>query len=99
MTQISQDHLEASQEASQNNPEETLHELRKSIDAIIKWTGKLKENRKSGYGREISLVYTRLQESKMWAGQCLGAIGSPFPEHLRDEADPTSDGQLAKEAS
>ena len=35
---------------------------------------------------KIALVYTKLQEAKMWAGKCLEAIGSPFPEELRDEA-------------
>lgn len=85
MCQMSSESLEESKQAE--TPEETLHSLRKSIDALIKWTEELKQNRESGYGREVALVHTKLQESKMWAGKCLEAIGTPFPKELRDEAE------------
>lgn len=75
-----------------------LHEFRKKIDSCIKEA----QNYKAPYSvptkisdeqeldkmqREISLVITKLQEAKMWAGKCLEAIGSPFPKELRDEAE------------
>jgi hypothetical protein len=64
------------------NPEELIkeiHQLRKEIDAVIQKTGSYKtkpneEVRLIGQvqiQREISLVYTKLQEAKMWAGKCL----------------------------
>ena len=59
---------------------------RKEIDKNIKRAGELKNFNKDKYGREMSLVYTKLQEAKMRAGKCLEAINSPFPEELRDEA-------------
>ena len=37
-------------------------------------------------GREISLVRTKLQEAKMWAGKILEVLGSPFPAELDDKA-------------
>ena len=63
-----------------------LHKFRQEIDVNIKRAGELKDNRESGYGREMALAYTKLQEAKMWVGKCLEAINSPFPENLRDEA-------------
>lgn len=38
-------------------------------------------------GREISLVRTKLQEAKMWAGKILEVLGSPFPKELADKAE------------
>jgi hypothetical protein len=84
MAQVSAEHLEASQQAQ--DPKEVLHELRKSIDALIQWSGELKNNRESGYGREIALVYTKLQEAKMWTGKCLEMIGSELPKEFQDRA-------------
>lgn len=84
MAQMSQEHLEESKDAE--NPQETLHEMRKSIDAIIQWTNELRQNRESGYGREMSLAHTKLQEAKMWIGKCLEQLGSELPEEFRDEA-------------
>lgn len=70
-----------------------LHDLRQEIDACIKTTGSHKASlaeemtkEKGMMQREIALVYTKLQEAKMWTGKCLEAIGSPFPKELRDEA-------------
>jgi hypothetical protein len=39
------------------------------------------------FGREMSLVRTKLQEAKMWAGKVLEAVGNPFPAELADKAD------------
>lgn len=65
-----------------------LHEERKNIDARIQAVLALK-NRDDlkGAGREIALAYTHLQEAKMWLGQALGAIGTPFPAELADKAE------------
>lgn len=84
MAEMSREHLEKSKQA--NDVEEMLHEMRKSIDALIQWTGKLKEE-DSGYGREIAITHTKLQEAKMWAGKCLEVTGSELPEKYRDKAD------------
>lgn len=78
------ENLEQSKQA--DNPQDMLHSMRKSIDAIIQWSDELRKDRDSDYGREMSLVHTKLQEAKMWTGKCLETIGSPFPEKLRDEA-------------
>lgn len=78
----------------QTQLEKDLHQLRKDIDVNIKTTGKFKITPEMAEDcsediikcqREIALAYTKLQEAKMWAGKCLEAIGSPFPEELRDE--------------
>ena len=67
--------------------EGSLHDFRKEIDACIKRAAEIKQTQTgSPIGREISLVYTKLQEAKMWAGKCLEAVGAPFPAELRDEA-------------
>lgn len=69
------------------NTEGMTHELRKNIDACIKEAQKHAEmiGRGAG-GREVSLVITKLQEGKMWAGKILEAVGSELPEQYRDEA-------------
>ena len=76
--------------------QEALHELRKQIDAVINYAGTFKvsigelnpdtENKKK-MGREISLVYTKLQEAKMWAGKCLEQVGSELPKEFQDKAE------------
>lgn len=69
--------------------QEQLHEFRKQIDACIKraeFALASGEPNKPLYVREMSLVRTKLQEAKMWAGKCLEQINAPFPEELRDEA-------------
>ena len=71
---------------------EEIHQFRKEIDALIfKATKdmneeKIRERSRPGYSREMSLVRTKLQEAKMWAGKCLEELGEPFPKELRDEA-------------
>lgn len=74
---------------SEMNPEKKLHNLRKKIDANILYTFDLKSDRRESYqkfGREIALVFTKLQEAKMWAGKCLEALGSELPKEFRDKA-------------
>ncbi len=71
-------------------PEQKLHDLRKKIDANIQYAQSLGNDSRKEYQqffREISLVITRLQEGKMWAGKCLEALGSPFPKEFQDKAE------------
>ena len=65
--------------------EQFLHSFRQQIDACIKIS---EQHNTPGlpYGRELSLVRTKLQEAKMWCGKCLEVYGTPFPAELRDEA-------------
>jgi len=67
---------------------EDIHLFRKNIDAVIQAAQSLQNQigRNNG-GREISLVVTKLQEGKMWAGKILEAFGSPFPKELADKAE------------
>lgn len=75
---------------------EQLHQFRKQIDACIKVAEndllsyvngvRVNSNPENIYGREMSLVRTKLQEAKMWAGKCLERADAPFPAELRDEA-------------
>lgn len=67
--------------------EETIHGLRKQIDAVIQASQSVQSQIDRGPGgREISLVVTKLQEGKMWAGKILEALGSELPEQYRDKA-------------
>jgi hypothetical protein len=50
---------------------------------IMKFT--LSDNKRQGI-REVSLVITKLQEAKMWAGKILEELGSELPVPFRDEA-------------
>ena len=71
-------------------PIEKLHDLRKRIDANIQYVSFLKGDSREDYkkfGREISLVYTKLQEAKMWAGKCLEQIDQPLPQEFADKAE------------
>lgn len=67
---------------------EEVHQLRKKIDAVIQeaQTTQSRIGRDSG-GREISLVVTKLQEGKMWAGKILEAMGSELPAQYADKAE------------
>lgn len=62
--------------------------LRVQIDKNIQEAQTLADaiGRGSG-GREISLVITKLQEGKMWAGKILEALGSELPKEFRDKAE------------
>ncbi len=69
-------------------PEE-IHAFRKEIDATIQKSQTL-QNTFNGWeagAREISLVVTKLQEGKMWAGKILEAMGESFPKELADKAE------------
>ncbi len=48
--------------------------------------GETQSNVSSNAGREMALVYTKLQEAKMWVGKCLEQLGSELPTEFRDEA-------------
>lgn len=65
-----------------------IHAFRKEIDAVIVKSQSLQNaiGRGNG-GREISLVVTKLQEAKMWAGKILEAIGSELPKEFQDKAE------------
>lgn len=65
-----------------------IHEFRKEVDAVIVKAQELQK--RIGHdagGREISIVVTKLQEGKMWAGKILESFGSPFPAELADKAE------------
>lgn len=62
--------------AQQTEPE--LRQLRVDIDAAIK-----KVEAFNG-SRELSLVKTKLEEAKMWAGKELGNIGVELPKAYQD---------------
>jgi hypothetical protein len=67
--------------------ESVMHGLRQEIDAVIQHVNVTKNDNDYPAGkREIALVYTKLQEAKMWAGKVLEEIGSKLPEQYRDEA-------------
>ena len=70
-------------------PEEIAHDVRKQIDAVIQYVGSVKNDtrpeRQKGK-REVSLVYTKLQEAKMWMGKVLEELGSELPEQFQDKA-------------
>lgn len=65
---------------------EEIHEFRKEIDALIVKAESDITPEKPPYIREMSLVRTKLQEAKMWAGKCLEVAGSPFPKELADKS-------------
>lgn len=83
-----------SQEDAQKKAEEYMLEVkdfRKEIDACIQKAEAMLEQypqelQSISCGREISLVRTKLQEAKMWAGKILEVLGSPFPPELADKA-------------
>ena len=70
----------------QEKAEAFLHGFRTRISSVIDIADGARQDRESGFGREMSITHTKLQEAKMWVGKCLEAINSPFPEDLRDEA-------------
>lgn len=74
-------------------PQEKLHDLRKNIDAVIQYASSIKNDSRPEYSkgkREIALVYTKLQEAKMWAGKVLEEMGSELPKEYQDK----SEGEL-----
>ncbi len=82
-------------ELNGQDPKAEIHGLRQEIDRTIsdaqiirQWS---KPNAVPGestdYAREISLVITKLQEAKMWAGKCLEMLGSELPKEYQDKAE------------
>jgi len=81
-------------ELNGDDPKAEIHGLRKEIDQTIsdaqiirQWSKPGNPGENTDYAREISLVITKLQEAKMWAGKCLEMLGSPFPKELADKAE------------
>lgn len=69
--------------------QEKAHDIRQKIDEIIRFVGVVKNDTREEYAkgkREWSLVYTKLQEAKMWAGKVLEELGSELPEQYQDKA-------------
>ena len=84
--------MQSSQAASPISQEEfaafvaDVKDFRVQIDAAIQRSEKWL-NIPQRYGqREMSLVRTKLQEAKMWAGKILEVAGNPFPAELSDKA-------------
>lgn len=69
--------------------QEKCHDLRKKIDAVIQYVGMVKNDNRPEYAkgkRETALVYTKLQEAKMWMGKVLEELGSELPKEFQDKA-------------
>ena len=76
-----------SQDTREMDYDEKMHDIRQKIDAIIGYVGNVKNDTRYAKGkREIALVYTKLQEAKMWAGKVLEEIGQPLPAEFQDKA-------------
>jgi len=81
-------------ELNGENPQEEIHGLRKEIDRAIsdaqiirQWSKPGNPGENTNYAREISIVVTKLQEAKMWAGKCLEMLGSELPAQYQDKAE------------
>lgn len=69
--------------------EEKAHDVRKKIDANIQYVATIKNDSRPEYSkgkREVAIVYTKLQEAKMWMGKVLEEIGSELPTQFQDKA-------------
>lgn len=62
-----------------SNVESEIRDLRIQIDNCIK------EVETKVPSRELSIVKTKLEEAKMWAGKELGNIGVALPDQYKDE--------------
>lgn len=66
--------------------EQLVKDLRLQIATATKEARRISDLMGRGQGgRELSLVITKLQEAKMWAGKILEELGKPLPEEFRDE--------------
>lgn len=82
-------------ELNGKDPKAEIHGLRKEIDKVISYSQIIRQwskpnqdpSQHTDYGREISLVITKLQEAKMWAGKCLEMLGSELPKEYQDKAE------------
>jgi hypothetical protein len=61
---------------------EDVKQLRRDIDALF-----TRLESEFGGSRELSLVKTKLEEAKMWAGKELGNLGSELPAEFADKSD------------
>lgn len=83
---------EVDAEASMASYVVEVKQFRKEIDANIQKAEEMLssypvELQHISCARELSLVRTKLQEAKMWAGKILEVLGNPFPAELADKAD------------
>jgi len=78
------------------NTKGEIKKLRVAIDMTIETALMLRTwspqdqpipNSPKSFVREMSLVITKLQEAKMWAGKCLEQIGSELPKEFQDKAE------------
>jgi hypothetical protein len=61
---------------------ESVKQFRKDVDALVQ-----RLDNEFGSSRELSLVKTKLEEAKMWAGKELGNLGSELPAEFADKAE------------
>jgi hypothetical protein len=67
---------------------EPLHNFRKQIDGCIRQIDDYSSPLRSYiYFREADLVKTKLQEAKMWVGECIEKLGSELPKEFQDKAE------------
>jgi len=68
-----------------------IHELRKRIDELVFEVEQIQKNECECVSGEEprckSLVKTKLQEAKMWAGKILEAQSKHLPKEYRDHCD------------
>lgn len=67
--------------------QQDVHDFRKMIDGNIQIAEKMLAKTNQKWMRELSLVRTKLQEAKMWAGKILEVMGSELPAEFRDKAE------------
>lgn len=65
----------------QTDQNKAVHDLRLNIDRVIQ------EAKSHESTRAISLVITKLEEAKMWAGKRLEELGSELPKEYRDKVE------------
>lgn len=65
----------------QTDQNKAVHDLRLNIDRVIQ------EAKSHESTRAISLVITKLEEAKMWAGKRLEELGSTLPKEYRDKVE------------
>lgn len=61
--------------------EEATKQLRRHIDACTQEVDKV------GQSRALSLVKTKLEEAKMWAGKHFEELGRELPKEYQDKAE------------
>lgn len=66
---------------SPKTKEEAVKQLRRHIDASIHEVDTV------GSSRALSLVKTKLEEAKMWAGKVFEEMGRELPKEYQDKAE------------